>query len=84
MLYKTCNNDATAKGTSFWKTLLMAKHAVALANNNLFAAFYGITPRKCTESDLTPKLVVKPSSSLVKAVMTPGSCMWSACPSTLP
>ena len=45
-LYKTSSDDATTLDSSFKKSLSSSKRILALANNNLFAGFYVITPHK--------------------------------------
>ncbi len=45
-LFKGDSKDAFSQGNTFRKTLTTAKRVIALANNNLFAGFYVITPGK--------------------------------------
>ena len=45
-LFKGDSEDASSQGNTFHKTLTTAKRVIALANNNLFAGFYIITPSK--------------------------------------
>ena len=46
MLFKGDMEDTTSQGNTYRKTLTMAKHVIALTNNNLFMGFYVITPGK--------------------------------------
>ena len=45
-LLKACSDDATSLDTGFRTRLSTSKRITALANNNLFAGFYVITPNK--------------------------------------
>ena len=45
-LHKTGSEDATTLDSGFKKSLSTTKRILALANNNLFAGFYVITPHK--------------------------------------
>ncbi len=47
MPFKGNSEDASSQGSTFCKMLTTAKRIITLANNNLFAGFYIITPGKC-------------------------------------
>ena len=54
-LFKGDSEDASSQGNTFRKTLTTAKRVIALANNNLFAGFYVITPGKRLRPILQPQ-----------------------------
>ena len=54
-LYKGDSEDSASQGNTFRKSLTTAKRVIALANNNLFAGFYVITPGKRLRPILQPQ-----------------------------
>jgi hypothetical protein len=54
-LHKASSDDTATLGAGFKKSLSITKHIIALANNNLFAGFYVVTPNKRIRSIFQPQ-----------------------------
>jgi hypothetical protein len=54
-LHKGVSADATELDTNLRSRLSTSKRITALANNNVFAGFYVVTPNKCVRSIFQPQ-----------------------------